>query len=181
MVQGQRGKYHGADSNPVGDALQPVGRSEDRPLHRIENTVDEVAHLALLHELTGQQRQHWVPIAKRLDACRILAARKFITEHAGLELTDFVLVQIAHVVPDQLRRCFWCRPHTVPLQRSEHIGAIPEGGHERDQESRVRRTASNVALIFSTCRGCASASASGFGVSIACPRIGSTISLNFAG
>ena len=50
-----------------------------------------------------------------------------------------------------------------------------------DQESSVRRTASNVALIFNTCRGCASASASGLGVSIACPRIGSTISLNFAG
>jgi len=135
----------------------------------------------LLHELTRQQRQHRVTIPKRLDTGRILAAREFITQHAGLELADFVLVEIAHVVPDQLWRRFRCRPHAVPLQGSEHIGAIPEGGHEPYQESSVRRTASNVALIFNTCRGWASASASGFGVSIACPRIGSTISLNFAG
>ena len=98
-------KVHGISSE--GETFAVETTTHTISLHgasvELEHPVQLGDILTVENELTRQQGKHPILIAERFDARRIFATRKFFTQHARAELPDLVLVQIAHVVANELR------------------------------------------------------------------------------
>ena len=80
-----------------------------------------------LEPLPGPQREHWIRTAQLIDALAVVRFGKLAIEIPLAEPTDLVAIQIADVIPYELRRRLALRLNPVPPQLLEHICAVRSG------------------------------------------------------